>query len=58
MQESQGKTIIVYHQKKTQELNYLPIPEQALEYLGERGEDKEKIFNLFGYDSVNKYLRA
>jgi integrase len=37
-------------QQKTQEVNYLPLPEQALFYLGKRGLKNEKVFSLHNYN--------
>ena len=59
IKESDGKYLLAYRQKKTQEQNYLPLPEQALNYLGERGFDTEKVFNLTNYDnSITVKLQA
>jgi integrase len=52
VKENQGKFSITYRQKKTEGLNYLPLSEQAVSYLGERGNDKDKVFRLPSYDVV------
>jgi len=52
IQENQGKYSIIYRQKKTKEINYLPLPEQAITYLGERGLDDVSIFF---YSNKNPY---
>ncbi len=38
--------MIVFQQKKTGGSEYLPVSEQALYFLGERKEEKEKVFHL------------
>jgi integrase len=59
IQENQGKHSIVYRQKKTQQLNYLTLPDQALTYLGERGLDTEKVFKLPQYNArFNRQLQG
>lgn len=45
-EDDTGKYHIVYKQKKTKGLNYLPLSEQALQYMGERGEPNTNVFNL------------
>jgi integrase len=58
IQENQGKSSIVYRQKKTKQLNYLPLPDQAILYLGERCSDKNKVFDLPIYHSgISKQLQ-
>ena len=42
-------TRIVFKQKKTGRQEYLDIPEQAVEYLGERRAPKEHVFEGFHY---------
>jgi len=49
---SNGKYSIVYSQKKTDELNYLPLSEQAVIYLGEHKSSNEKVFNLSDYSCL------
>ena len=49
IRENQGKYSIVFRQQKTQDLNYLPLSEQAFHYLGERGKDSDKVFRLLVY---------
>lgn len=46
IKENGGKYSIEYRQKKTQELNYLPLSEQSVSYLGKRGDSKSKVFNF------------
>jgi integrase len=59
IQENQGKCSITFRQKKTKELNYLPLSEQAIIYLGERGSDTDKVFNLPVYSArLSKELQA
>lgn len=40
---------IVFKQKKVKRLEYLPIKESALEYLGERGNPHERVFTGLKY---------
>ena len=42
---------IHYYQKKTENLEYLDISEQALSYLGEKGGDEDKPFEGLKYSS-------
>lgn len=42
-----------YTQQKTQSVETLPIPEQAYDQLGERGEADERIFNGLKYSAYN-----
>ncbi len=42
-------TRIIFKQKKTKGQEYLDISDQALEYMGPRGEADEKVFNDFRY---------
>jgi len=42
---------IHYYQKKTENLEYLDISEQALSYLGEKGKDEDKPFEGLKYSS-------
>ena len=52
-----GKYSIEYRQKKTSELNYLPLSEQSLIYLGERKDGNDLVFNLNKYNNhLTKYL--
>lgn len=44
-------TRIVFKQKKTGGQEYMDIPEQAVKYLGPRGEEDEKVFSGFKYGS-------
>ena len=56
--QNQDKYSIEYRQKKTSELNYLPLSEQALLHLGERGKDADLVFNLQKYDHrITTYLQ-
>ena len=48
---SEDGSRIHYYQKKTKDLEYLDISEQALLYLGERREDNEKPFEGLRYSS-------
>jgi hypothetical protein len=49
IQGDEGKYRLEYRQKKTQELNYLPLPDQAVSYLGKRGLRNDKVFSLCDY---------
>lgn len=40
-----------FHQKKTDGLQYLDIPDNALQYLGEREADEERVFKGLKYSS-------
>jgi len=42
-----------YTQQKIQAVETLPIPEQAYDQLGERGEADERIFNGLKYSAYN-----
>ena len=44
-------TRIVFKQKKTKGQEYLDISPQAIQYMGERGADTEKVFPGFKYNS-------
>jgi site-specific recombinase XerD len=44
------KYSLSYVQKKTEEVNYLPLQEQALSYIGKRGLKNEKVFSLHNYN--------
>ena len=46
VQENKGTYSIIFTQKKTQELNYLPLPEQALTYMGERSLCDAVVFPI------------
>ena len=46
IQVTDGKYLLIYTQKKTKELNYLPLSEQAVFYLGERKLKSELVFKL------------
>ena len=54
--ETNNKYSIIFRQKKTQELNYLPLSERALTFLGERKTDNEKVFNLPSYTCLNSKI--
>lgn len=49
IQEMDGMTRIVFKQRKTGGQEYLDIPDQAMEYLGERGKPKDHVFDGFCY---------
>ena len=52
-------TRIVFRQKKTGGQEYLDISKEAVEYLGERGEEDELVFKGFSYTSYTSVaLRA
>ena len=59
IQVAEGKYSIIYRQKKTQELNYLPLSEQSIIYLGERKKDADKVFRLkeYGY-KISRQLQC
>ena len=42
---------IDFHQKKTKDIQYHPIQEQAYRYMGERGEPKDRVFKGLKYSS-------
>jgi integrase len=46
IQQSQGKYSIAYRQQKTSELNYLPLSDDAVCYLGEIGSGDKNVFSL------------
>lgn len=49
-EEGKGYTI-QFTQKKTKRYEYLPITEKAIEHLGERGADEDKIFKGLRYSA-------
>lgn len=57
--QQQGKyTRLIFRQKKTKEQEYLDISEQAAELLGERGDDKEYVFqDLHSPSCTNEVLK-
>ena len=56
--ERQGFYTIIYRQQKTDELNYLPLSEQAFHCLGERGSGRDKVFKLSSYScEITKCLQ-
>ena len=58
IKERDGKIYIEYTQKKTDDDNYLLVPEQVVNLLGERGLKNEKVFNLPDYNAnITKKLQ-
>jgi len=58
IEETDGEKYLVYTQKKTDDPNRLLLSEQAINYLGERSEFTDKIFNLPKYDTfITQRLR-
>jgi hypothetical protein len=51
VQEYDGTTRIVFRQKKTKGFEYLDISDQAVRYLGERGEPDERVFAGLKYSA-------
>ena len=51
MHEEKEGVKIVFNQQKTKGLQYLPISNKAVLYMGERGKDSEKIFLGLKYSS-------
>lgn len=49
---------IVYTQKKTKNAESLPISDNALELLGERGKDEDRAFIGLKYSAHNNYMLA
>ena len=52
---------IIFHQQKTNGLQYLDISEQAREYLGEEGMPQEKVFTNLKYsvlvnNAISKWM--
>jgi integrase len=56
--EQDGFTRIVFRQRKTRNIEYLDISQQAKQIIGERDKDSEKVFPKFKYSAyTNKALR-
>jgi integrase len=55
--EDRGKLFISFEQKKTESEELLPISEQALKYLGPKGEPETNVFVLGSNLTTNKRLR-
>ena len=56
--DNENKYYIAFHRKKTKELQYLPITDEARNLLGEIGKPNEKIFQKLIYtDWMNTLLR-
>ena len=58
-QDSNGRYSIVFKQKKTEDYNYLPLSEQALNHIGARKHSNANVFTLPYYSSsITKNLQA
>jgi len=51
-----SKKEIHFSQKKTTEFTVLPISKQAMKYLGKRGANDEKVFDLLSEDYIRKQI--
>lgn len=51
VRQENGHTRIIFKQRKTKGQEYLDITQQAVPYLGERGDDDDKVFQGFYYSS-------
>lgn len=49
VEESEDGWRVVFYQKKTDGLQYHDIPENAIQYLGERASDSQKVFDGLRY---------
>jgi integrase len=58
VKEVDGGLSLVFRQKKTKGLQYLPLTQQAVELLGAKREGREKVFcGLQGNGHVNEHLK-
>ncbi|RRB02062.1 site-specific integrase [Larkinella rosea] len=55
-QSANGKYSVQFRQQKTQGVEVLPIPEQAHELLGQRGEPNSRVFPDLSYSAYNNRL--
>lgn len=56
--KSEEKWKIFFRQKKTKNVEYHPITEQAYSLLGKHGEDKERVFKGLKYSAWNNFILA
>lgn len=53
-----GKWKIHFTQKKTKDVQYQPISEEAYSLLGKRGDDNERVFKGLKYSAWNNHILA
>lgn len=58
IQEREDGWVIVFKQKKTNGMEYLPINEETIKFLEPRGGDEERVFPGLKYNTSNNYILA
>ena len=55
IQKREDGWVIVFKQKKTSGMEYLPINAETVGLLGERGDDEQRVFPGLKYNTTNNY---